>query len=113
MSATRRTPDTGVMLHPPGTMVAPMSRTPEVAPPAPAAAPVLTDPSLYLNRELSWLEFNRRVLAQAQDTTHPLLERVKFLAISAYKESLYAERALRAGALGYLSKQENYYFLKN
>ncbi len=58
-----------------------MSRTPEVAPPAPAAAPVLTDPSLYLNRELSWLEFNRRVLAQAQDTTHPLLERVKFLAI--------------------------------
>ena len=41
----------------------------------------LTDPSLYLNRELSWLDFNRRVLAQAQDTTHPLLERVKFLAI--------------------------------
>jgi DNA-binding NarL/FixJ family response regulator len=31
---------------------------------------------------------------------------VKFLAISAYKESLYAERALRAGALGYLNKQE-------
>ena len=58
-----------------------MSRTPEAATPAPAAVPVLTDPSLYLNRELSWLEFNRRVLAQAQDTTHPLLERVKFLAI--------------------------------
>ena len=60
-----------------------MSRTPEVAPPPPAASasPVLTDPSLYLNRELSWLQFNRRVLAQALDTTHPLLERVKFLAI--------------------------------
>lgn len=41
----------------------------------------LTDPSLYLNRELSWLEFNRRVLAQAKDPSHPLLERVKFLAI--------------------------------
>lgn len=41
----------------------------------------LTDPSLYLNRELSWLSFNRRVLAQAQDAIHPLLERVKFLAI--------------------------------
>ena len=41
----------------------------------------LTDPSLYLNRELSWLEFNRRVLAQAKDASHPLLERVKFLAI--------------------------------
>lgn len=47
---------------------------------APSVAP-LTDPSFYLNRELSWLEFNRRVLAQAQDASHPLLERVKFLAI--------------------------------
>jgi len=43
----------------------------------------LKDPSLYINRELSWLEFNQRVLAQAQDTTHPPLERVKFLAITA------------------------------
>jgi polyphosphate kinase len=43
----------------------------------------LKNPALYINRELSWLEFNQRVLAQAQDPSHPLLERVKFLAIVA------------------------------
>ncbi len=38
-------------------------------------------PDHYLNRELSWLEFNSRVLQEAQDSTNPLLERVKFLSI--------------------------------
>ncbi len=37
----------------------------------------------FLNRELNWIEFNRRVLQEAQDATHPLLERAKFLAIFA------------------------------
>lgn len=41
----------------------------------------LKDPNYYINRELSWLEFNTRVLAQAQDESLPLLERLKFLAI--------------------------------
>jgi polyphosphate kinase len=49
---------------------------------APAPARRVTAPAvLFLNRELSWLDFNQRVLDQANDDTHPLLERVKFLAI--------------------------------
>lgn len=42
----------------------------------------LTHPKLFFNRELSWLKFNERVLLESRDTTHPLLERVRFLAIT-------------------------------
>lgn len=48
----------------------------------PSEFPDLTDPALYFNRELSWLQFNRRVLDEALDPQVPLLERVKFLAIT-------------------------------
>jgi polyphosphate kinase len=54
-------------------------------PPAPALSGPLAslDRSvLYVNREQSWLNFNRRVLEEAQDPTNPLLERIKFLAIA-------------------------------
>ena len=44
-----------------------------------ASAPALDSPELYFNRELSWLEFNDRVLQLAEDEGMPLLERVKFL----------------------------------
>lgn len=43
----------------------------------------LDDPRNYFNRHESWLAFNRRVLEEAQDECNPLLERVKFLAITA------------------------------
>ena len=59
---------------------------PAEAPLTANAVPVdvdLSDPSFYLNRELSRLAFNRRVLAQARDRVHPLRERVRFLAIAA------------------------------
>ena len=41
----------------------------------------LQDPTLYINRELGWIEFNARVLEEALDPTQPLLERVRFLGI--------------------------------
>src|SRR5271169_4602669 len=43
----------------------------------------LDDPRYYFNRHVEWLEFNRRVLEEARDLGNPLLERVKFLAITA------------------------------
>ncbi|MBV9333818.1 MAG: polyphosphate kinase 1 [Candidatus Eremiobacteraeota bacterium] len=49
--------------------------------PKPIPVATLDDPSLYISRELSWVEFNDRVLEEALDVRNPLIERLKFVAI--------------------------------
>ena len=68
-------------LAPASTPSPPSTTSPSVLPPPPEG-PDLRAPSLYLNRELSWIEFNARVLAEAENDAVPLLERLKFHAIA-------------------------------
>ncbi len=68
---------------PPGTQPATTGAPTPIASVSSPARPGADNPKLFLNRELSWLEFNQRVLDEAADPTVPLLERAKFLSIVA------------------------------
>ena len=91
------TPENGREPAAPADYTLPRAVQPQPVPPGAA----LKDPALYFNQELAWIDFNWRVLYQALDERTPLLERVRFVAITANNLDEFVQKRI-----GGLKRQE-------
>ena len=91
------TPENGREPAPPSDYTLPRAVQPQPVPPG----ATLKDPALYFNQELAWIDFNWRVLYQALDERTPLLERVRFVAITANNLDEFVQKRI-----GGLKRQE-------